>query len=150
MENKEIKVLIFMLKNEYYALDIMQIERILAYEETTKIPEMPSFVDGVKDYEGRILPIINLAKKFNIDSCDVTKESKVIVTRCDGKHMGIVVDEVSEVINVHEKDIEKNANVTNGISKKYVNGLIKLKGNIIISLDTKYILSEFDKEQMDI
>lgn len=147
MEN--IKILVFILNNELYALDIMEIERILAYDETTKIPEMPSFIDGVMDYDGVILPVINLAKKFKLDCTGIKENSKVIVTKCDSKKIAIIVDGVSEVIEVKEEDIEENSGVAKGVSNKYVKGLIKLNGEIVIFLDMKFVLSEEEIENLD-
>lgn len=149
MNNNEIKILVFKVNGEYYAADIMEVERILAYEETTKIPQSPYFVDGVRNYEGNILPVVILAKKFALPFEKIDMDSKVIVTKSGDLKIGILVDEVSEVINVKEDIIEKEPDIINGISKKYIRGLIKLKDKIIIFLDMSYILTEQEKQMLD-
>ncbi|GAA0782735.1 chemotaxis protein CheW [Hathewaya limosa] len=149
MNNNEVKVLVFKVNEEYFAADIMEVERILGYEETTKIPEAPYFIDGVRNYEGNILPVMILAKKFNVEFNGIENESKVIVTKNGEQKIGILVDSVSEVINVQEDVIEKTPDIASGISKKYVKGLIKLDDRIIIFLNLNSILSDEEKASLE-
>ncbi|SKA72754.1 purine-binding chemotaxis protein CheW [Clostridium sp. USBA 49] len=146
MDSKEIKVLIFNINEEYYAADIMEIERILGYEEPTKLPDSPDFIEGVINYEGNILTIISLAKKFNIHSEVNKKDSKIIVAKQDNFKIGIIVDVVSEVKDINEKDIENPPEIAYGISKRYIKGLIKSDKKIIIFLNLSTILTEEEKK----
>jgi len=146
MENKEIKVLIFSINGEYYATDIMEVERILGYEETTKLPEIPHFVEGVINYEGNILPIINLAKKFNIPDSERKEDGKIIVAKQKDSKIGIIVDVVSEVKDVKVENIENPPEIVAGISKRYIRGLIKIEGRIIIFLNFATILTEEERK----
>ncbi|MHC6179269.1 chemotaxis protein CheW [Clostridium sp. JNZ X4-2] len=146
MDNKEIKVLIFSIDGEYYATDIMEIERILGYEETTKLPDSPDFVEGVINYEGNILPIISLTKKFGLESNQKEDQAKIIVTKQDGNKIGIIVDVVSEVKDVKTDNIEVPPEIVSGISKRYIKGLIKIDEKIIIFLNLNKILTEEEKE----
>lgn len=145
MNQKETKVLIFSINNEYYATDIMEVERILGYEEPTKLPESPYFVEGVINYEGNILPVINIAKKFNLQLSSVELERKIIVAKQKDKKFGIVVDQVSEVKDVENESIENAPEVVAGVAKRYIKGLIKLEGKIIIFLNLATILTEEEK-----
>ncbi|PJI09811.1 MULTISPECIES: chemotaxis protein CheW [Clostridium] len=144
--NDNVKILIFVVNKEYYAADIMQVERILGHEISTKIPDVPDFVDGVINYEGSILPVISLAKRFNLPDSDVTNETKVIVSKLENGKVGIIVDLVSEVRDVALSDIEEPPNVISGISKRYIKGLIKTDNNIVIFLDISKILTDEEKE----
>lgn len=146
MDNKEIKVLIFSINGEYYATDIMEVERILGYEEPTKLPDSPIFVEGVINYEGNILPIISLGKKFGLSSNEKGKDSKIIVAKQDNSKLGIIVDVVSEVKDVSLKNIENPPEIAYGISKRYIKGLIKLDKKIIIFLNLGTILTEEEKK----
>ncbi|MFL0197074.1 chemotaxis protein CheW [Clostridium sp. WILCCON 0269] len=146
MSHKEIKVLIFSINEEYYATDIMEIERILGYEETTKLPDSPDFVDGVINYEGNILPVISLTKKFGFYGEQKNDQSKIIVTKQDGNKIGIIVDVVSEVSDVNTDNIEAPPDIVAGISKRYIKGLIKINDKIIIFLNLSKILTEEEKE----
>ncbi|WP_368490674.1 chemotaxis protein CheW [Clostridium sp. BJN0013] len=146
MSQEEIKVLIFSINEEYYATDIMEIERILGYEETTKLPDSPDFVDGVINYEGNILPVISLTKKFGFSGEEKRDESKIIITKQDGNKIGIIVDVVSEVRDVNVDNIEAPPDIVAGISKRYIKGLIKINDKIIIFLNLSKILTEEEKE----
>jgi purine-binding chemotaxis protein CheW len=146
MENKEVKVLVFSINGEYYATDIMEVERILGYEEPTILPDSPEFVEGVINYEGSILPVISLTKKFNLPSNSKKNELKIIVTKQSEGKIGIIVDVVSEVRDVSVKNIEAAPEIAAGISKRYIKGLIKIDGKIIIFLNLGTILTEEEKK----
>jgi purine-binding chemotaxis protein CheW len=145
MNDSELEVLIFIVGDEYYATDIAEVERILGYEETTRLPDSPEFVDGLINYEGGILPIISISKRFNL-SYNVSKDdSKIIVSKQNDGKFGIIVDGVSEVKNIIKDNIESTPKVVSGLSKRYIKGLIKLDGKIIILLNLANILTEEEK-----
>lgn len=145
MDNKELKILIFSINGEYYATDIMEVERILGYEPSTKLPDVPEFVDGVINYEGKVLPVISLAKRFDIENNKITSNSKLIVVKYENGKIGVIVDLVSEVKDVESNNIEEPPEVVSGISKRYLKGLIKIDNKIIIFLNMAQILSEEEK-----
>lgn len=148
MNEEDIKVLIFNINNEYYAADIMEVERILGYKVPTKLPDAPDFVKGVINYEEKILPVISLAKKFNLHEENISDDSKIIVAKnCDEK-IGIIVDVVSEVKDVKNVHIEDAPDIAASISSRYIKGLIKLDGKIIIFLRLASILSDEEKEKI--
>jgi len=146
MDNKEIKVLIFSINGEYYATDIMEVERILGYEETTKLPDSPRFIEGIINHEGNILTVMSLAKRFNLCESDKKDEAKIIVTKQAENKIGIIVDVVSEVRDVNEKNIELPPDIVAGIAQRYIKGLIKIDGKIIIFLNLGLILTEEEKK----
>lgn len=146
MSEKEIKVLIFNINSQYYATDIMEVERILGYEAPTQLPDSPEFIDGVINYEGNILPIMSLAKKFNIPYGEVKEETKIIVSKQERNKVGIIVDVVSEVCDVQVESIEEAPEIVAGISKRYIKGLIKRNGKIITFLNLGTILTNEEKE----
>ncbi|MCH3964345.1 MAG: chemotaxis protein CheW [Clostridium sp.] len=146
MDEKELKVLIFSINGEFYATDIMEVERILGYEETTKIPDSPDFVEGVINYSGSILPVISLTKKFGLEESENTKDSKIIVTKQNENKIGIIVDVVSEVRDIDPSTIEVPPDIVSGISRRYVKGLIKIDEKIIIFLNFSTILTEEEKQ----
>lgn len=146
MNEKEIKVLIFNINDQYYATDIMEVERILGYEEPTKLPDSPQFVEGVINYEGHILPIMSFAKKFNISHNKTGEEGKIIVAKQGEAKIGIIVDVVSEVCDVKVENIEEPPEIVAGISRRYIKGLIKINKQIIIFLNLATILTQEEKE----
>lgn len=150
MEKKDMKILIFSLNGEHYATDICDVERILGYIHATQMPDVPNFVEGVINYEDMILPIINLGKKFNFSTVKGQAEeegAKIVVIKRDEKKFGIIVDTVYEVRDVSSDLFEEAPLITNSITKKYIKGLIKLEGRIVILLNIKEILSD-DEENL--
>lgn len=146
MEDKEIKVLIFNINGEYFAADIMEIERIIGYEEPTKIPDSPDFVEGVINYSSNILPVISLTKRFNLNDSENKSQAKIIVTKQEQNKIGIIVDIVSEVKDISSSTIEPAPDIVSGISKRYIKGLIKIDDKIIIFLNISNILTEEEKQ----
>lgn len=145
MTSSELKVLIFNINGEYYATDIVEVERIIGYEQTTILPDSPDFVDGLINYEGGILPIISLAKRFNLGDQGRKDSSKIIVTKHGEETYGIIVDVVSEVKDIKAEDIEETPKVISGVSRRYIRGLIKLDSRIIIFLNLANILTDEEK-----
>ena len=148
MKDEHIKVLVFSVNGEQYATSIIEVERILEYEKATKVPDSPKFVEGVINYEDRILPVITLTKRFNLPTSEIGVGSKIIVTKQKNSKIGIVVDFVSEVKDVGIDNIEDSPEIITGISKRYIKGLIKIDGKIIIYLNISAILTDEEKIQI--
>ncbi|MGL5354742.1 MAG: chemotaxis protein CheW, partial [Clostridium sp.] len=108
----EMKILVFKLNEEFYATDIMEVERILGYEIPTELPESPDFLDGVIKYEDGVLPIINLASKFRLRSKAIDDENKIIVVKRENGKFGILVEAVCEVMNINEDEIDNPLSVS--------------------------------------
>lgn len=148
MASNDVKMLIFGLNGEHYATDIKEVERILGYQEPTILPESPMFVKGVINYEQSILPIISLSRKFKLGEDKKDENRKIIVIKREEKKFGIIVENVYEVRDVNNDSIEMTPPITSTIERKYINGLIKLEDNIVISLDLEKILSSEDEDKI--
>lgn len=141
------KILVFDLNGEQYAMDILDVERILAYTNPTDVPDSPDFVDGVINYDNGVIPILNLNKKFKFKNKSISKKNKIIVIKRKENQYGIIVDNVSEVIGVEDDSFEKLPDITVNISKNYIKGLFKIDDKITILLNIEKILSK-DEEEM--
>ena len=148
MKEQEIKILIFSINNEYYATNIMEVERILDYQKSTKIPDSPEFVEGVIKLRGKYLTSYNTFKRFNLPLIEIQEGCKIIVAKQDNSKIGIIVDFVSEVKDVTLGDIEDSPEIISGISRRYIKGLIKIDGRIIIYLNLSAILTQQEKNQI--
>lgn len=139
---KEIRVLVFKLSGEYFATDIMDVERILGNVETTKLPESPKYSEGIIKYEEQVIPVINLYKKFNFSNSELKESSKVVVVKKDIGKFGVIVDDVNEVTTVNEDAIDTSASVVSIVSRKYMKGIIRERENLIMLLDLNKVLLE--------
>ena len=120
--------------------------RILGSIGTTKLPDSPSFLEGIIKYEEEVIPVINLSNKFGFNSCSVDSTNKVIVVKKELGKFGVIVDDVNEVTTVNEEVIDYSSSVATIISKKYIKGIIKEKQNLIILLDLNKVLLEKEEE----
>jgi len=150
MGNQELKVLIFSVAGQLYAADIMDIERILAYQVPEKVPDSPDFVEGIINYEGTIIPVMSLSKRFKMakDPSAPSHDSKIILSLFEGNKIGIVVDSVAEVKSVSSRDVEETPELASGISRRYIKGILKVKDRIAVFLNLSEILTKDEKDQI--
>ena len=149
---EEFKLLIFRLGEQCFAADIREVERILNYEEPTKIPDSQDFLEGVINYQDGILPVISLAKKFGIYNMEnKEKNGSIVVSRNEDGAIGIIVEAVNEVISMSLDDLEDTPDISSNISKRYVKGIMKdkNKNTIILLLNLNELLSKDEKEQIE-
>lgn len=144
------KVVVFKMNGEELAADIMQVERILGFVEPTKIPEAPVYIKGVIKYQEKILPIMNLKKRFGLGDMEDNPENKIIVVRHEQNTIGIVVDAVTEVIDIKDSDIEAAPEIIKGISNKYILGIIKNNNRIITLVDTQKLFTKAELESLNL
>ena len=141
---ESLKVVIFKINKEEYAIDIMDVDRILGYVECTKIPDTSSFIKGIIDYQNTILPVINTKARFYIENTNYTDDSKIIVVRSNNNLIGLSVDEVLEVVDIFLEKIDDTPHIAKRSSNKYIKSIINKDNRLIILLDTKEIISQAD------
>ncbi len=142
MMSDERQVVIFKLGNEEYAIPIMQVQEIIRMTDITAIPQAPDFVEGIINLRGRIIPIIDLMKRFNLEGGEYSDEMRIVVVDVQNQTVGIIVDMVSEVSRLSEDDIEPPPETVTLSNTAYLSGVGKLDGRLIILLDLDYILTE--------
>lgn len=103
----ELKVVSFLLGEEKFALDIMSVDSIVEMGKIVKIPESADYVEGIMNLRGNVIPIINLKKKFKMKITDRAPSSKIVVINLDDRKIGLLVDQVHEVLTITDKQIEQ-------------------------------------------
>ncbi len=142
----DFKIVSFMLGQQYYAIDIMAVKEIINASRFTRIPNALDFVMGVLNIRGEIIPIINLAKMFHLDSGEITEEERqIIVIKIDSLSIGLVVDKISQVIPLHKADIQPPSPLLGGINERYIAGVAQLNTRLYVILDIEYIFSDKEK-----
>ena len=137
-----IQIVCFKIGKEEYGIDILQVQEILKLPKITKLPKSIDYIMGVIDLRGKVIPIIDLSKKFRIASGNVSGGMRAIVVECGGKQVGLGIDSVSHVLKIDSKDIEPPPPVVKGISGKYIVGIAKLESGFIVVLDISKIFSK--------
>ena len=140
---EQAKFLTFMLGAETYGLPILQVKGINQMQPLTHVPRMPSFIKGVINLRGKIIPIIDLRLKFGLEEAEHNDRTCIIVVELEegGRQSGFIVDEVSEVLDVTSDNIEPPP-ADAGLTLEYLTGIGKAKGKVIMLLDPFKILSQ--------
>lgn len=144
-----LQLVICKLVNEEYGVQISNVKEIIRIPEITKIPQVPDYVEGVINLRNKIVPIINLATKFNLPHEEDNDDSRIVVVEIDGFIAGMIVDAVVEVLRISEDHIEPAPEIiTSKISEKYINGVGKLDERLLILLNIEKIFTEEQKIQI--
>ncbi|SMB81810.1 purine-binding chemotaxis protein CheW [Desulfonispora thiosulfatigenes DSM 11270] len=145
------QIVVFGLGKEQYALDIQYIQEIVSLQETTKIPNMPDYIEGVVNFRGRIIPVIDLAKKFNFDIKDQDDSARLIVLEfIKNKPIAIKTDYVNEVLTIDDANIENPPKLDEQEKEHCVKGIIKNDDRLIILLDHSKIITAEMMPELDI
>jgi len=131
-----------------YGVPITKVQEIIPMAEPTRLPQVPDFVEGIINLRGKIIPIIDLKKRFAMEASQVTSESRSVVVEVEGQTVGIIVDEVSEVLRLSQDNIEPPPAVIGGITAEYLTGVGKLEDRLLILLDMDKIFSEGEKAEL--
>jgi len=146
LSTSEHQYLTFILSGEEYGVDILTVQELRGWESTTPIPNTPSFVLGVINLRGVIVPIVDLRDRFGLDRIEYGPTTVVIIVKVDagGKErvLGIVVDAVSEVYDINKSDVQPPPDMEGSISIDFVTGLATMDEKMVILLDITKLVNE--------
>jgi len=146
--DREGKYLTFSLASEEYGIGILKVKEIIGMMKTTPVPQTPEFIKGVINLRGKVIPVIDLRLRFGMEAIDYTDRTCIIVVEIQGEstrlHTGIVVDSVSEVLNIKGSDIEDTPTFGTRLNTDYILGMAKLGGGVKILLDIDRVLNGGD------
>jgi len=136
-----LQIVCFKIGNEEYGIDILQVQEIYKLPTITKLPKSIDYIEGVIDFRGKVMPIVDLSVKFRIKSNEEGDSQRAIVVDVGGKQVGLAIDSVSHVVKVDSSEIEPPPPVVKGISGKYIVGIAKLAEGFVVILDINKIFS---------
>lgn len=136
--------LTFQLGEELYGVDILRVQEIKGYTAVTKIPNTPTHIKGVLNLRGTIVPIIELRTKFGMPTIEYTMFTVIVVVVVQEKIMGLVVDAVSDVLNIDKHDIQPPPQFGAKVDVSFLNGIGKSGEKLVALLDMDRLLSEGD------
>jgi len=140
----DIQVVTFRVGAQEFAFDILQIERILRYEAPAPLPRAPGFLEGVVQYAGTAVPVVDLRKRFELEA-PVREETRLMVVDLGDQKVAVLVDEVREVMRVDSTTIAAPGPVVRGLAAAYISGIITRPGRTIILLNTRKLLSSTER-----
>jgi len=136
----EKQLVVFKLANESYGVNIEAVESIIKMQSITVIPQAPEFVEGVTNLRGTILPVIDLRKRFGLEHTPVTLESRIIVITANHTKVGMIVDAVSEVLEIAEDAVEPPPMIATTLNSAFITGIAKSGGTLVILLELDRVL----------
>jgi len=135
------KYLTFVLAGEEYGLEILKVREIIGMMPITAVPRTPEFVKGVINLRGKVIPVIDLRLKFGLPAAEQTDETCIIVVDVGQMEMGVVVDRVSEVLDIAGEDIEDAPSFGAAVQTDFILGMGKSEDKVTILLDISKVLT---------
>ena len=149
-EMDQIQLVGMKLGDEEYAIDVLKITEIIRTVEITIVPRMESYILGVMNLRGKVVPVIDLRVRFNLDSCDFDKSTRIIVVSVNKENIGFVVDEVTEVIRIKRSMVEPTPPLVGSIGQEYILGICKYDSRLIMLLDIDRVINESEANESEL
>jgi purine-binding chemotaxis protein CheW len=144
-----LQLVTFKIGEEEFGVDILRVQEIIRTMEITRVPNSPDFVEGVINLRGKVIPIIDLRRRFGLEMREHDKHTRIIVIEINGMIVGFVVDAVHEVLRIPEDTVEPPPPaVMGGIDSEYISGVGKLNDRLLILLELNRLLSR--EEQVEL
>lgn len=142
MENQ---IVVFEVGSEQFGVGIASVESIIKMQPITQLPHVSSFVEGVTNLRGKVLPVIDLRKRFGLAAREADKNNRIVVVSLDRTEVGMIVDSVSEVLTIPEGSVEAAPAITTSVDSDFITGIAKLDQRLVILLDLHRILTNQEK-----
>lgn len=138
------QLVVFELANEVYGINIGTVREIIRMQTVTYVPDSPGFVEGVINLRGRVIPVVDLRKRFGLPVTEATNESRVLVVDISGDDIGVIVDAVTEVQRISEDSVEPTTTLVTTEDSYYIEGIAKVDDQLLILLDLESALDSND------
>jgi purine-binding chemotaxis protein CheW len=146
----EQQLVVFELGAEFYGVEISRVHEIIRLQSVTHVPRAPSFVEGVINLRGKVIPVVDLRRRFGLPSGEHTRASRIVVLEIGDQVVGVIVDGVSEVLRVSTATVEPPSPVVAGIDSEYLRGIAKLPERLVILLDLDRVLAREERRALDV
>lgn len=143
-----LQVVSFRLDGEDYAIEITKVKEIILITEITRVPQMPAFIEGVINLRGTVIPVIDLRTRFGLPRTTRDEHHRIVVTRMEGRIVGLIVDAVSQVLKIPRNDIQDPPDTIAGLAGAYLTGIAKHQDRMLICLDIERILSADERTSL--
>jgi len=140
---------IFSLNEQIYGIEILKIKEVVSYQKITPLPNMRGFIRGIINLRGVILPVFDLREKFNLPETTYTPFNSIMVMEISGRVMGVIVDEISDVVELFPEEVQAASSLPPGVQAEYIKGIGKKERELIVLLDVDRLLSSEELEILD-
>jgi purine-binding chemotaxis protein CheW len=136
------------LAGEFYGVEIARIQEIIRLQPITRIPNGPWYIEGVTNLRGRVIPVMDLRKRFNLELAEPTRRTRIVVAEVGAHTVGLIVDGVSEVLRVPAEAVEPPSSLVTTADSAYLRGVAKLDERLVPLLDLSRILSGDEQAEL--
>ena len=140
---------VFSLNEQIYGIEVPKIKEVVSYRKITPLPNMIGFIKGIIDLRGVVLPVFDLREKFNLSETTYTPFHIIIVMEISGRAMGVIVDEISDVVELSPDEVQASSNLPPDVQAEYIKGIGKKEHELIVLLDVDRLLSSEELEILD-
>ncbi len=147
MNTDATKLVNFRLGDDLFAADIFAVERVLRYQTPRTLPDVPAWIEGMIEYQQRVIPVVNLRRRFELPDREVASDTRIIVLNARGDWIGVVVDSVVEVSTVEAGNLSAAPTFFRGLAGEYLKGIVR-RGEgqrLVIVLDVEQLLSSTEQ-----
>ena len=146
----ERQLVVFQAGAELYGVDISRVHEIIRFQTVTRVPRAPAFVEGVINLRGKVIPVVDLRRRFGLAIAEHTRASRIVVVEIGDQVVGIVVDAVSEVLHINAAIVEPPSPVVAGLDTEYLQGIAKLPDRLIVLLDLDRVLARDERHALEL
>lgn len=145
----EQQLVVFELANELYGVNIAAVESIIKMQAITQLPHTPAYVKGVTNLRGSVLPVIDLRVRFGLEGKEDSRQTRIMIVTMDSIKAGIVVDGVSEVLQISDETIEPLPTMLNTVDAAFLKGIARLENRLIILLELSRVLNLDEQKSIE-
>ena len=135
-----VQLVSFMIDESEYAVDILVVNEILRYPEITRLPNTPDFIRGVINLRGNVIPVVDIRARFGFSKGSITDLTRIIVIDAKGKQIGLLVDNVYQVVRISSANIDPPSEIITGVSEEFISGIGRFNDRLIILLKISHLI----------
>lgn len=150
---RQLQLVTFQLGEEVYGINIMDVKEIVRLQEIRPIPNAPSYVEGIFNLRGEIIPIINLHRRFHLKRAELKEDEELlsgfVIIDINDMQLGVIIDKVSHVVTVESSQIQPPPQILTGIGAEYIQGVVRDNDSYLIILDIRKLFNPKELQQLD-
>lgn len=139
------KLVTFRLGDDLFATDVHVVERVLRYTAATSVPDMPAYIEGVMDYQGHVVPLVNLRRRMELSAAQADSHTRILILNVSGEWIGVVVDAVTAVAPFDPSQVALPPKYFRGLAAEYLKGIVRQGEKLVIYLDVEQLLSTTER-----
>ena len=143
------QIVTFRIGDDLFAADIYSVERVLRWQQPTPIPNVPDWIEGIIDYQGRVVPVISLRRRFELPVREVANDTRILVLNAGGEWIAATVDAVLEVASVDASGVQPPPALFRGIAAEYLRGIARRGERLVIFLDVERLLTTTERLRLE-